>query len=297
MERKEFEFNLKAAAADAPDSGLSENEFEGIGNAFGNLDSYGDVTLPGAFQGTLKRFQAEGVLLYQHRPSMVLGKPVDAKEVQEGLYLRGRISETTLGKDVLTLLRDGVLRKMSIGYNTVRAEWFDSVEAFRKWCKTQGLTDRIHWDTLKDWKYSIRALAECNLWEVSVVTFPANTLSDVTGVKDDTDAAEGVRLGALRRRIAILAETLPESARAARGQLENVLQMIDRSGRAEARPANMKDFEGFLCDAGGFSRREAKVIASEGFRTLLRDAESGDSGNSDNDVAEGLKSLLATLRA
>lgn len=260
MERKEYEFKASA---------LTEGEFEGIGNAFGNLDSYGDVTLPGAFSKTLKRFKQQGVLLYQHVPSMAIGKPIECREVDEGLYLKGRISETTLGKDVLTLLRDGVIRKMSIGYNVVRAEWFETTKAFREWAKGQGMEQRIDWSTLSDWKYGIRALAEIELWETSLVTFAANDRSDVTGVKATTGLA-------------------PEGIKSL---------------------CTIRDFEDYLREAGGLSRQQSQEFISRFKAALRDAGGEGSGDDSDTDdtdtdtdtdteaAAEAFRALLATMRS
>ena len=44
----------------------------------------------------------------------------------------------------------------------------------------------------------------------------------------------------------------------------------------KAAPANVRDFEDFLREAGKFSQKDAKLIASKGFNALLIHREGGD---------------------
>lgn len=49
----------------------------------------------------------------------ILGKPLELREDEKGLFIRGKISDTQSGRDVQTLLKDGVLNELSIGYDAV----------------------------------------------------------------------------------------------------------------------------------------------------------------------------------
>jgi ATP-dependent Clp endopeptidase proteolytic subunit ClpP len=46
----------------------------------------------------------------------------------------------------------------------------------------------------------------------------------------------------------------------------------EKLGSPKQTPENERDFEAFLRDAGGFTRKEAKSIVADGFKGLLRDA-------------------------
>ena len=48
-----------------------------------------------------------------------VGKPLELRDEKEGLFIKGKISDTSMGKDVKILLRDGVLGELSIGYDPV----------------------------------------------------------------------------------------------------------------------------------------------------------------------------------
>jgi len=142
---------------------VSEDEnkayFEGYGAVFGNIDAYGDMIVKGAFKKTLEKWEQSGKkipLLYQHHPSEILGVITRAYEDDYGLYIIGEINlNTSKGQEVYSLLKQGALQGLSIGYEVKQYE------------TTKG----------------IRKLLEVELWEISLVTFPANELAEVVKVK------------------------------------------------------------------------------------------------------------------
>lgn len=138
----------------------SSRAFEGYGSVFGELDSYADVVAPGAFKRTLREWKAKKrapALLWQHDTAQPIGVYEEMREDDTGLYVRGRLSDTQLGREAYTLLKDGALSGLSIGFQTLKSK----IDEGR----------------------GIRTLTEINLWEVSLVTFPANDAARVTGVK------------------------------------------------------------------------------------------------------------------
>jgi hypothetical protein len=122
-----------------------------------------DVVVPGAFTKSLTGGRPVR-FLYSHDPSQVLGTVQELKEDERGLFGRFKISQTALGKDVHTLLKDGALDSFSIGYLPSEFE--------------------------HDRKAGVRKLTEVELLEVSVVAMPMNPAAVVTGVK----ALDGVAL-------------------------------------------------------------------------------------------------------
>lgn len=136
-----------------------EGTFEGYASVFNNQDEGNDIIAPGAFKKTLKKKGAEKIrMLWQHQWDKPIGVWDDAFEDSKGLFVKGRLlTELHYGKEALTMLRAGALDAMSIGYRTVKAT--------------------------RDEDNNTRTLTEIELWEVSLVTFPMNTLSRVTGVK------------------------------------------------------------------------------------------------------------------
>lgn len=142
-------------------------EIEGYGSVFGNVDSYGDIIAKGAFAADIKEGKMP-VMLWQHDSRQPIGIYTEISEDKKGLKLKGQINlETQQGREAYALLKQGALKGMSIGFNT-RKSSFDEVE------KTRTLTD-------------------LELWEVSIVTFPANDRANVEGVKGQEDLPQTIR--------------------------------------------------------------------------------------------------------
>ena len=121
-----------------------EGIFSGYGAVFENVDSGGDIIEPGAFAKALAAGWERVKILALHNDCWLpIGKPLELREDEKGLFLKAKISDTSMGKDIKILLKDGVLNELSIGYEPVVFE-FDQA--------------------------GIRHLKEVDLWEVSVVT-------------------------------------------------------------------------------------------------------------------------------
>jgi HK97 family phage prohead protease len=138
-----------------------EGVIEGYGSVFGVPDSYDDVVAAGAFAKSLADHKAAGTMpamLWQHGASAPIGVWTEMVEDAKGLRVKGQLAlEVTQGKEAHALLKMGAVNGLSIGF--VSKEW---------------AYDR---DT------EIRTLNAVDLWEVSLVTFPANGKSRVTNVK------------------------------------------------------------------------------------------------------------------
>ena len=131
---------------------------EGYAAAFLNVDSWGDRLMPGCFAKTIQENAGRIKVCRQHDSWDVIGKPLELKEDEIGLFTRSHISKTQSGDEVLELARDGVLTEMSIGYRLVPDKF-----------------------TENDWGgYDIY---ELRLMEYSPVTWAANPLARITGVK------------------------------------------------------------------------------------------------------------------
>ena len=79
-------------------------------------------------------------------------------EDEHGLQVRGRllIDDVALAREAWALLKAGAIGGMSIGYNIRQEEWDNN---------------------------RILHIKEIDLWEVSLVTFPANEQAGVTSIK------------------------------------------------------------------------------------------------------------------
>ena len=141
-----------------------EGIFSGYGAIFDNVDSGGDIIEPGAFTKTLAEGWERVKILALHNDCWLpIGRPIELREDANGLFLSAKISDTTMGRDIKVLLKDGVLNELSIGY------------------------DPIVFDYDSD---GIRHLREVKLWEVSVVTWAMNPEAVITGYKSMQETAE-----------------------------------------------------------------------------------------------------------
>lgn len=143
-----------------------DGSIEGYGSVFGVRDNYDDVIAPGAFAASLSEHKAEGTMpamLWQHNPDEPIGVWTEMVEDSKGLRIKGKLAlDTSRGKEAHALLKLGALNGLSIGF--VSKQW------------------------TYDRETDVRTLTEIDLWEVSLVTFPANEKARVTNVK----AADGM---------------------------------------------------------------------------------------------------------
>ena len=136
---------------------------EGYASVFGNVDSMGEVVEQGAFKRTIDNNLSAGKIKFvdfhnSFRSSEeILGVVEEAEEDEHGLKFSARLSSTQRAQDVRTKIKEGILDALSIGYDVVR-------------------------DTIED---NIRYLNELKLFEVSIVSWGANSLAGVTNVKGD----------------------------------------------------------------------------------------------------------------
>lgn len=136
-----------------------DGTFSGYGSVFGVQDSYNDIVEKGAFKKTLNE-RTNVKLLWQHDSREPIGVFTKMYEDDHGLVVEGKIAmDVQRGKEAYTLIKMGAVDGLSIGYSTITAKY--------------------------DKKTNIRFLKELKLYEVSVVTFPANEAATVTSVKSD----------------------------------------------------------------------------------------------------------------
>lgn len=122
---------------------------------------YGVETNVGAYverfaQNSISEDVSEVKLKFGHE-GLPIGKVVEGRNAEDGFYIRAKISETSQGNDVYTLIRDGVLNKFSVGFIPVESE--------------------------RDGNVVVRNLV--SLKEVSVVEQPAYSDAEILAVRED----------------------------------------------------------------------------------------------------------------
>lgn len=159
LKRMTFAAELKAGGSDGEEKGV----ITGYGSIFGNVDSYGDVVDKGAFDRSLKE-RGLPVMLWQHDSTQPIGVYKMASEDDNGLQLEGQLNmDVAKACEAYSLIKQGAIKGMSIGFRTVKS-YYD--------------------------KEGVRHLSDVDLFEVSLVTFPANELAEVTGIKSDAPKTE-----------------------------------------------------------------------------------------------------------
>ncbi len=173
-----FEYDVKAIKEDG--------SFKGYGSTFDQKpDAHGHIIMSGAFQKSLRRGgrNRTGVMMLRsHNPDRIPGIWTDLHEDHKGLYNEGQLfvgsnDATELGRETHALLRHKAIQHESIGYDLPR----DKSGAVKP--------SAYERDEKKGWTY----LKEIELYEISLVAFPANVNARVTRVKDMLMQAETAR--------------------------------------------------------------------------------------------------------
>lgn len=153
-ETRAYRIELKSVGEDG--------SLEGYGSVFDTVDAYDDCVAPGAFGASLASHRSAGTMpamLWQHDATQPIGVWTEMSEDAHGLRVKGKLAlETRAGKEAHVLCKMGAVNGLSIGFVSKKWDYNETGE--------------------------VRMLREVDLWEVSLVTFPANTESRVTAVKN-----------------------------------------------------------------------------------------------------------------
>lgn len=155
MEFKDYRLEIKAEGDDGT--------FSGYASTFGNTDHVDDVVDTKAFDRYLTEKVAKGIMpkmLWQHDSRSPIGVFTDVRKDMHGLIVRGKLAlKTSKGAEAYELLKMGAIDAMSIGFYLMDYDI----------------------DRQKD----VRILKEIDLFEVSLVTFPANEAAKIAAVKNN----------------------------------------------------------------------------------------------------------------
>lgn len=148
-----------------------EGKFSGYGAVFDNIDDWDDVIVRGAFSKSLS--EKTPVMLWQHKSAEPIGIYERLREDDIGLWIEGRLLlDLEKGREAYILLKNQAIRGLSIGFMPLAWEY-----------------------EIRDGRH-IRVLKEIDLWEISLVTFPANPkalVDDVKSIQTIRDVEETLR--------------------------------------------------------------------------------------------------------
>lgn len=209
-----------------PDAGLKDGQFEAYASVFGNVDSYGDVVVEGAFADSLKEWDASGLalpVLWGHNmsdPDYNIGHVTEAVEDERGLKVRAELDlESPKAAQVYRLLKAGRVSQMSFAFDVLDA----------------AMAERDGDDV-----YELRKL---KLYEVSVVPIGANQETEVLAVKGMAEQMTA----AVREGRELPTKTI-DALRGVRDAIDQVISLADppeksdgtAGGNDEATPAGRK---------------------------------------------------------
>ena len=135
--------------------------FAGYASVFDLVDNQRDIIRHGAFQKAVQSGCEDIKLLWQHDAREPIGVFTTMFEDRHGLYVEGKLLlNVARAREAHSLLCENAIKGLSIGYSPIRYT--------------------IDPDS------GCRVLTQVQLWEVSLVTFPANAAAQVTVVKGAT---------------------------------------------------------------------------------------------------------------
>ena len=128
-------------------------------------DSYGDIIEPGAFTETIKAREETGhpfPLCFNHDFSAVIGAVDSVKDTEKGPFIEAHFLDTQLAQDVRKMLQSGAIYQFSFAYDVLGARRPTEEE------EKAGV---------------MNVLTKLEVFEISVVTVPANQNAVATEVK------------------------------------------------------------------------------------------------------------------
>lgn len=131
----------------------------GYASVFDVVDRQNDIVLRGAFSEAIKQFESGRTIpiLWQHDQEKPIGMIEKMEEDEYGLFISARIlRDVWYGREAMSLISSQVICGFSIGYNI--------------------LNHHVDYDS------ETRLIYKIDLWEISVVTFPANESTIITAI-------------------------------------------------------------------------------------------------------------------
>lgn len=127
---KSMIYVYKNQSLEVKDVDSKQGIVSGYFSAFGMVDSDGDIMMPGAFKRSIQDWgpDAKGRIkhLLNHDPSKPLGKIMELKEDNYGLFYRSQVGKHQLGQDFVKMVESGLISEHSIGFRTLREQKNDS---------------------------------------------------------------------------------------------------------------------------------------------------------------------------
>lgn len=241
MKYKTFELKFKA-----DDLGSVEGYFSTYDKT---PDSYGDIIEPGAFTETFEKREKSGhpfPLCFNHDFSAVIGAAKSVKDTEKGPFISADFLDTALAQDVRKMLQSGAIYQFSFAYDILKARK-PTAEEYKA-----GVTGLV--------------LTKLEVFEISVVTVPANqnaVATEVKAGKRNSKADEDVIRENIRELFDIV-EDLNELAANINTRIESLRSLIDTSEEdtEEERAADVEEAEPEVNESTDQDSEEQKDVGN-----------------------------------
>jgi HK97 family phage prohead protease len=112
-------YNYKTLELEVKDVDRKEGIVTGYFAAFNIKDADGDIIHKGAFDRSIQDWMPKGRIkhLLNHDPGKPLGKILELKEDEYGLFYRSQIGKHDLGRDFIKMVESDLIKEHSIGFN------------------------------------------------------------------------------------------------------------------------------------------------------------------------------------
>lgn len=176
-------------------------------------DSYGDIIEPGAFDKTIAKRKASGhpfPICFNHDFSSVIGS-CDVTPEEKGPFMEGEFLDTQLAQDVRKMVKSGAIYQFSFAYDVL--SWREPTQEEKK----MGV---------------FNVLQEVEVYEISVVTVPANQNAIITDIKSYCEAVKSGRRNSKKD-----ADAIREAISLLQGVLEEKEAEDDEEGKSKSNGA------------------------------------------------------------
>ncbi len=218
--------------------------FTGYASTFWAADSYGTAFAPGCFAKSLAERGTDFPCLWQHNPDAPIGRHLAIREDATGLFVDVVLSEDGAeGSVAAARLRDEIPLAMSFGFRTRRSRPIDDDDPL----------DETTLAPLGIARKDVEVITAVDLFEDSVVTFPANRRAKILAVRRrKSDAQRQADAAFFRSELRDLAAT--ERA------LDTALQAWEHVDAERARTAVIGRFDQLTAERQEAEQRFAAVI-------------------------------------
>lgn len=145
--------------------------FEGYASTFGNVDSYGDTILKGAYANVINSGSMPKMFFNHKSWELPIGKWLKMQEDDHGLFMKGELTPgLSISSDVAAAMRHQTLDGLSVGFGITKSDYF--VQDDVRFIKNITL-----------------------LKEVSPVIFPADDSArvDLSSIKSELESLESLK--------------------------------------------------------------------------------------------------------